>query len=327
MKIKNIIDQYSDKGQYLLAKLMGTDSDMLKLAANLEDVSKLASDKFAWAEFRKFPVNSQDNTILSKMYFDNQKCNIPEVYHTKVAAKLDTYLDLYDVPEELFKTTAANTVLDKVASCEWYLLPEINMCKVASCSDLDKANDIFNTDYKKLEIKDRVEFSKNFMKCASALKYKGVPKQQIIKYAAMLDTDMTEVKNMLAIRVAAANRIGKKGFEYSKLAEMLDVPDLEVTTDDLEKLAETILSIDEQHGFTGTKYDSVMPCAYGVVFNKEAFDSSKDTVGGAVELKKSDIVGQYGHGILEEVENEDGSINKDRLDMITKKLNIVNKPS
>ena len=330
MKIDSIIDQYNDKGQYLLIKIFGGDSgtsgDITKLASSLADISKIASEKFAWADFRKFPVDTQDNVILSKMYFDNQINKIPPEYRIKIAQKLDTYIDLFNIPEEIFVTKVGegtSTTLVKEAVEVRYLLPKVGLCKVASLTDLDKANDVFNIEYKKLNVGDRVEFAKNFMKCANSFKFKGTPSQAIVKYASMMDTDFDKMRSLLDVRVAAANRIGKSGKEYTKLAEVLDQETIQgATSEDLEKLANIILDIDNAHGFDHTKYDKVMPDAYGVVFNKEAMDLSDESQEAGAELKKADIVGKYGHGILEEVEKSDGSIDKERLSTIAKKFNL-----
>lgn len=321
MNIKNIFDQYNDKGQYLLVKILNNlESDgIIKVASELEDITKLASDKFAWADFRKFPINSQDNAILSKLYFDNQRDKIPTIYQTKIAAKLNTYLDLYNVPDSIFEIKKVEQV--KTASDPRFLLPKYNLCKVADCSDLDRANTVFKTEYIKLKVSDRVEFAKNFMKCASDFDFKNTPSSQIIKYAAILDTDMGEVKDLLNIRVAAANRSGKSGIEYKKLASMLDEV-VKTSKEELEKLAEVIDIIDQEYGFDHPKYDKIMPDAYGVVFNKKAMDLAEDVENSAATMTKADIVGRYGTGILEEVENADGTINVDRLNNITKKLNI-----
>lgn len=326
VKVKNIVDQYSDKGQYILSRILGKEDSggILKIASSLGDVSSLPSDKFAWSDFRKFPVDSVDNTILSKIYYDNQKENIPMQSRVKIASKLDTYLDLYNVPDEIFSSKEDTNDIVKEAQEATYLLPKYNLCKVASSQDLDKANKVFESEYKKLEINDRVDFACNFMKCADTMKFKGVPSKQIIKYSSMLDSDFKEVKNMLKYRVAAANRIGQEGSEYTKLAEALSEVTEQSSKEELTKLAEVILEIDSKYGFTNPKYDNMMPCAYGVVFNKTAMDSgvSNSDNTSPSDPSKADIVGQYGYGILEEVENDDGSVNMQKLSKIKKNFNL-----
>lgn len=323
MNIKNIYDQTNDKGQFFLARLLGKESDnLLKLATEVSNVTKLASNKFAWADFRKFPVDNQDNAILSKIYFDAQKDKIPSIYHTKIASVLNTYLDLYNVPESIFDTVGAPSV-EKVAEVteDKYLLPKQGMCKIASSDDLSRASLAFSKEYNKLKISDRVEFSKNFMKYATELKFRAPISIQIVKYAAMLDTNMDSVKDLLRIRVAAANRQGKSGSEYKKLASLLE-GEVEASKEELEKLAEVIQVIDEEYGFDHPKYDRMMPDAYGVVFNKEAMDLTDGAAAAQDQMDKATIVGRYGEGVLSAVEKDDGSIDYDKLKALIARFHL-----
>lgn len=323
-----IIDQSKDTDfRVLYTVFPKVASDDLKdfmqsITIDYDGIEKLASDRFADQENNLFPVDSTENTILSKLYFDHQKDQYSEKTASDIERRLDTFLDIYGVPESIFKYDEQ----EKTASDEtFYLLPEMSMCKVASRDDLESLGKDFSRNYQQLDIQDRVEFSQNFFKAASHFGVSEYP-TAVAKYAAQLDTDLTNTKYLLQARALLAERTGQEGREYTKLAESLDEITSEPEVEELRKLAETIYTLDQSKGFDTPKYDKCIPCAYGSVFNKEASGESESTdnedefVGGkdVSKMDKATIIGTFGSGVLEEVEKEDGEIDYERLKEISK---------
>jgi hypothetical protein len=273
------------------------------------------------------------------VYLTGQKDKFPNDVYTKIAEKIDTYLDLYNIPDSLF-AKASNFVKEGSGEKEWYLLPKQSMCKVASIQDMRDANAMFDKNHTKLNIPDRVDFAINFLKVADALGYTEGYSPAIIKYAALMDSDLENTKYMLSLRAAAVNRTGNSGEEYNRLITSISKlgEDTQVSRDELIKLANTIYEIDKKYKLEDKKYDNKIPCAYSIVFNKEAKDSlggkrvlkKKDTkfdydtdlqkyIDKLKNMSKADIVGKYGEGALTLL-NEDNGVTK--LASVIKRLGL-----
>lgn len=346
---KSIVDQSSDRSQVEFYKIASTYPESTKKffmqvinekfekTADTDSIEKTATNNmYAWQEEMKFPVDTAQNTIISKVYLVGQKNKFPVDVFTKIAERIDTFLDLYDIPDALFAKASNFT---KEAKEEFYLLPKFSMCKIASVDDLDQANKAFESQYLNLSLPDRVEFANNFLKAAEELSYTNRYSPIIIKYAALMDSDIENTKYMLSLRAAAVNREGKSGEEYTKLINGLNKlgEDAEVTRNDLIKLANTIYGIDKKYNLTDRKYDKKLPCAYSVVFNKQASEDDgglkgkkKDTkfdydtdlkkfIDKISKMSKSDIVGKYGEGALALLDQENGV---EKLASVIKKLGM-----
>jgi len=326
----NIVDQNIDKSQKILVKaanqLENKDfanklPELISKIQNEAGMDKTASDThsvYAYPEKERFPVTDKENTLISKVYFDYQKSGMDKEARELVEGKLDVFLNLYEIPYSLFEThsekTASNKSGNAVAKAsenstenEFYLLPSMNMCKVASKEDLQDAVDTFVKEHKKLDVMRRVEFSENFVKAATKLDFDEYP-TQIAKYAGLMDTDRVNLNSMLEARAAAASRSGQDGSVYRELASsMKEVED--PSKEELSKLASVIHNLDEDFGFTTSEYDNLLPNAYLTVFNKQAgdFASSEEDVSAA------EIVARYGEESLEAVEDEDGNIDIEKL--------------
>jgi hypothetical protein len=333
----NIVDQQSDRSQAYLYKALDnySNADQIKSAClegyTTDGMAKMASNEFAFPEFRAFPVDSMESTILSKVYFDTQ--NESKAFHAKLAsylpqveAKLYTFLDLFNVPKSIFEKKAQ---VKKTASEfeERYLLPSKKMCKVASVQDLADASDLFSEHLDKLDIPTRIEFSQNYVKIASEVKHRNFS-AEIAKYAAELDTNLACTQRYLELRAAAAQRahLDRRGDEYLKLASQLKEVNLaDASKDDMKKLAHIIYALDKSYGIENSKK---MPDAYSVVFNKEANDPAT-TVNATDDLtaktmSKADVIGKYGIKALSSVENPDGTLDTKRLAEMNKMKQIFN---
>lgn len=310
-----VVDHRNDKSQKILYQATDRFSDqdfsstVRKMINDVKPHEKTAGERiYADPDASRFPVDSMEDTILSKVYFDYQREKLSEYQDAGISAKLDTYLNLYDIPEQLF-TYQVEKVAEAPAIEPCYLLPSMKLCKVAASSDLEKAADLFDREHKKLNVSQRVEFAINFIKSAGEYDITTYP-NTIAKYAGVLDTDFESLQAMLEYRAAAASLRNLSGDQYIKLAFDLKEVDTRTTTEDRVKLAETIQKMDEAHGFTEPKYDRKMPCAYSIVFNKEAMVSSDEH---DVPPTKADLVAEYGDGILDAVEDADGNIDMKKL--------------
>lgn len=311
-----IVDQYTDTSfSVLYSAMVKISSDDLKsviedIELDYDSTTKCASSNFAYEKEHLFPVNTRDNTILSKVYFDVQRNKFTDKVASIIESKLDTYLNLYDVPDTLFQYK-----MEKVASEAEpvYLLPQYSLCKVASEEDMLKAQDLFDREHLHLPLPDRVEFAQRYVKFAKDLNvHKFSP--AISKYASQLDTDLANTQFLLEARAAAAERSGRVSDGYRKLAEtVLSIN--KKNKEDLSKLAEDIYSLDIETGLAHSKYDKKLPCAYSTVFDKqaEASDVENEDKDELSTLTKAELISRYGSGILEEVEDEDGTIDVDKL--------------
>ena len=319
MKTKRVaLDQQTDQscqGLYKIATAASADSELRQLLDNIsidyDSFAKLASHQFAYPEQRLYPVNDFNNTLLSKLYFSHDHSHLSEVEQ-----RLDTFMELHSVPTDIIPETE-KTAAEKDSFEPFFLLPSRGMCKVASSQDMDMAQKSFEKDHQNFPIPDRVEFAQNFVQhCKSANVHIKSP--AIVKYAALLDNDLDYTREMMMYRVAASERSGQDGSQYQKLASELEKIEVKPEKKELKKLAETILELDEEHGFTNKKYDKRMPCAYGSVFCKEAKQSQIGSPDTAEDLDpntatKAQLIARFGDGVLDEVENEEGELDRDAV--------------
>lgn len=317
-KITELYDQNSDNSLALLRKLSSLLEDkefgeeVWQLGnARTEHAKTASANKFAFPEKCMFPVDSLEETILSKVYFEGQRTKLAEDLASTIEKRLDTYIDLYDVPD------AFSFLPEKTASTTDFkprhLLPSAGLYKVATIKALTSAGKHFESNLSDYSLPERVEFSKEYSKIATTIRSQRLPKT-VQTYCGVMETDFDNVKALLGIRKVAARRAGKTGVEYDKLASAISGVE-QADKNELEKLAQTIHAIDSVYGFTSEKYDKKIPDAYASVFNKEA----TERVGGEepeVETKqmtKEDIIAQYGEDAIEALENEDGDIDYDKL--------------
>lgn len=315
-----IVDQQTDRSQAVLVAAMA-DLKFSKLAELLTDtapeeysLTKVASHQFAWPEARMFPVGSQDSVVRSQLYFNHQRAQIPADVVTKIAATLDTYLDLHSVPQSVFECKEPEAAIVKEGS---YLVPSLGLCKVASVQDLNNAEALFEREHLNLNLRERVEFAQNFVKQASAL---GAPLTSgvIAKYAGVLDTCMHSVSEMLHVRSGASARAGKDGTQFLKLAESLKAfAGVPVPREELQKLADLIYTMDISVGLDAPKYDRHLPDAFKTVFCKTATAQDIEAEGPDLQhLDKAKIIARYGEDALEAVEDKDGEIDDAKLKQI-----------
>lgn len=312
-------DQQSDQSKKLLYGLLPNIKDK-ELAANLKASSydgpalaTLHQSKFALPGKRKFPVDTPENTALSKVYFDHQAPSMPKADLDSVGKSLDAHMELHGLPSESFTYNSADE-LPKVAEDQpegTYLLPEHEFCKVASKEDLTKAEVLFDSGFDQLKLSDRVAFSTNFLKTAVEYSY-VITSENIEKYAGMLDYDSAHTQYALDLRSGMASRRGHSSEGYRKLAAALDTVQGTPTKKSLKKLASLIEGLDKEAGILEKDYDKTIHSPQGAVFSKIANEPSEVTEN-TEGMSKADIVGKYGEGALDIVEDEDGGLNEEAV--------------
>lgn len=326
IRTTEIVDQNVDTSRAFIRKLASLLADkdfgdtVWSIANDFSEersMSKQASsDKFAYPEARLFPVNTENDTILSKVYFEGQRTKIAEDVATKINARLNTYLDLYGVPDSF--SMLAEKVAEKQDFKPRHLMPSAGMFKVATVEDINLAYEAFSTNLGAFSLSGRVEFCKEFAKLATTIRSQELP-AVVQRYCGVMDSDLDNVKSLLHIRKTAAVRAGKNGQEYEKLAKSLD--DVHTPSkEELEKLACVIHDIDESYGFTHPRYDRRMPDAYTLVFNKEAstVEEKEREEDDAKSMTKAEIIARFGDSALDALETEDGSIDTDKLQALVK---------
>ena len=310
-----VVDQASDTSLVELRKfaslLKDTDfGEVVWKLGNSNSLDKTASStKFACEELRMFPVDTHDNTILSKVYFESQREKIAEDLAAKISDKLDTYIDLHCIPDR-FALHQEKTA-SKADFKPRHLLPSAQMFKVATVEDLNTAGTAFGSNVTKFTLSERVEFSREFAKVATTIRQQDLP-DVVQRYCGIMESDAQNVKALLGMRKVAANRAGKSGEEYTKLASALPNDLSGVASDELEKLAETIHTIDSRYGFDQERFERKMPDAYAVVFNKAAEEGQEKDEDEAAALTKADIIARFGDQALEALELPDGSIDQEK---------------
>jgi len=313
-----IVDQQSDTSRKFLYEAVGrfTDTDFAgqvkKIAQTQTDFKKVASERYAWPDARRYPVDSMENTVMSKVYFDAQRDQMLDKTADEIGSRIRTFLNLYDIPEEGF-------VWDQVKTAEVtfeprYLVPGLKLCKVAGAGSLKASAELFEADYRNLKIAQRVEFAQNYVAAARELKLHDFP-EPIAKYASMMDSDMDYTRRMLELRASAARRRGNDGGAYEKLASKLEDITEPPNAAELTKLAECIHQLDVHNGFDSRKYRNKLPSPYEVVFNKAASYIDEDLGAGPDidTMTKADVVAQFGEEALDAVEDEDGDLNREKL--------------
>jgi hypothetical protein len=322
------IDQQNDKGRKTLFSLVG-DIENTELKNKLKNthfdpnsITNAKNKDFALPGRRKFPVNTPENAILSKAYFEYQKDSIPQTEAKQIAKTLNTGLALHKVAADQFvykqKEAQAPEKLPELET-PMTLLPEYDFCKVANAQDLTMAQKMFDAGSANLCLADRVEFSKNFVKAAEDLGF-NIKSEGILKHAGTLDFDAVHTAYALELRSGLANRKGNATGQYIKLAESLQQCEDTPTPEDLHKLAGVITDLDSLAGITEKDYDKGLGTPYDAVFvQKEASTEGSDLPqlpDADTSLKgmsKADIVGQYGEDVLEIVEQPDGKVDYDAL--------------
>lgn len=299
----DIFDQNSDKSRkrlYGLARSLPekTAALVLKTASNHTG----GNSNYAWPEAQMFPTSSAEDTLLSRAYFTGQREKIAAETASAIDERLSAAEALYGMDNRFTKRPVVKIAHTKTAEL---LDGRYYVDGIAALRDAGKE---FQEKYARLNMDDRIEFACNFIKTALDWGAEDAIPSMALVYSGFSGTDKDTLCNHLMMRKAACLRSGKDGSAYEMLAEHLKLAELDESTA-MEKaaLADAIHKLDDANGFTAEKYDRVMPDAYRIVFNKTAEESKPDEP--AEQLPdKADLIGRYGEGVLDIVEDDEGNL-------------------
>lgn len=320
-----IRDQRSDTSRAVIIKLashlcnQNLADEAVRIA--LSDDQPHGRGKVVYAsESRKmFPLGSAEDVLLSRVYFTGQREKLAEKEAAAIDDRIAAYETLYGLDMDCTLKPAVKVAAEEPQSAQ--LLEGFS---VSGEEELVKSGEAFSQHYLQLNIDDRLDFSKEYVKTASEWGVSDKVPDVIAAYAGEAACDPQLLKQQLVFRKAAALRTGTPGTEYAKLAELLEDVDLaSASQEEKMNLAEAIHGLDTQYGFTKRAYDRRMPDAYRIVFNTikkaeedAASPSDKAADKSPSEMTKADIIARFGDGALEELESENGDIDYGRLTQI-----------
>ena len=301
MSVKNqqtgkpcVSDQRTDRSGAVLVKIAKrmNDQDLAESAMNLlfSMDRKAPLDKTA-----SFPTYTPEDTLLSRIYFEGQR----EKFAADMAAEIDSRLRTFEILHGV-EADVSMRPLEKKTSGEQKCFELLPQCKVACVNDLVQAGRDFSSGYRGLASHERVTFAENF-----------VPRP-----------DMAE---QILLRKVAMDRMGEDSSGYAVLATQLRQCDLNsFSREELRKLASAISFADEACDLEGGKLGKTIPDAWHSVMRvktaeevmaeaKCAGDRARTAEEVASSMGKADVIGRFGPGVLEELEDADGNIDTSRL--------------
>lgn len=303
------IDQYTDRSGAGLAKIAGR--------LQSEKLAKLALDthfslKGETRDKAEFPVTTPKDVFLSRLYFEGQREKIAADEADRIDKRLSLYETLHNVPNKI--------VFKKEASKEaeiHNLLPE---CNVASKEELFQAGRDFSQNFEKLSSEDRRVFAKNFVKAAEALE---VECPDAVKLYAGIDVvpreDMTSLVNFRKLAMLRYTRNDGGFGELCDNLKNIDIASLE--QDQLEKIAEVIDLADNQFELRERGAGRTIPDAWHTVFMVKKAEEKEPQFPESETMSRADIIARFGEGILEEIEDDNGQLDRDRLAVLLKGSN------
>ena len=307
-----LLDQRTDTSRAFLVKTASRlhDRNLASKIMKIAEDSSAPASHFACSDGLLFPVDSREQTMLSRMYFNGQR----DMFNEKTAAEIDSTLTAYENLYGIYDDFSL-LGLRKTAAQETYeLLPGY---KVRGAGGLKQAKFEFMEKQAKMAIEDRVSFSMNFIKAASE-EGMDVP-EKILQYGGEYACDYDKLQSGMRLRKIAAKRAGKDGSAYEKLADMLTKEAMDkASQEDLACIAGQLQGMDESFGFDAPYYDSRMPNAWNTVFNTKTAEETGTDSGTAnaknpESMTKADVIARFGEDALDAIENENGDIDYKRL--------------
>ncbi len=299
---EKIFDQYTDKSGAALIKIAGRlqDKKLAKLA-----IDTLFSMDRPQASDTSFPSVTPRDTFLSRIYFEGQRDKIEKTAALNIEKRLEVAEVLHDIPNKTRFKKIAQVTEPKATIA---LLP---MCKIASKAELVQAGKDFCKDFEKLSSADRRIFSRNFVKTA---KLTGIKIPDTIKiYACEQVEARKDLADQVLLRKAAMEgsrgEDGGFGALYDSLRQ-IDTNALKMP--DLYKIARLLDSADNFYGIREKGPGKTIPDAWQSVFQIKKADIETPAVN-VESMTKADIISRYGEGALEEVEDDEGEIDREKL--------------
>lgn len=353
-KISSIIDRAPENVVSSLRKVI----DKQITTGISKEASEYNSNSYLFTNTNKMPINSKEDILISKLYLEDQRSNIPTDIYKEASDKLDSLLHIFEVPEEQYnwintmqKTASATDMSDLLV----YLLPKEQLFPVYSKRDLIKVASVYTDNEDKFFTSQKVEFARNFVKKAMNFDDVHIP-NNIAKYASALGTDFADTYIYLEKRAdwveihhpTKKDVVSKLRKLASDLKEISLLPEKEqvLYKDDinnLNKLAYSIHEIDMSMGIDSKQYKKgLFPDAFGTVFNKVAgeviargytandtpgMDSKRDSdkISDINGIDKGMVVSALGEEVLEDLEDEEGNLDVDKARRLLTQAGVLYK--
>ena len=291
-----VVDQYTDRSGAALVKIASTMAD--KGLARLAVDTLFALPNRAMRKEATFSTASARDTMLSRIYFEAQREKLAADKAASIADNLDKYEALYGLTHKV----AFARPRHQVKQAE--LLPD---CNVASREELFQAGQDFSCDFAKLASADRRTFAHNFVKAAAYFGLETVP-ETVRLYAEQNVQANPELCENILLRKVAMDRMGNTDNGFATLYNELRSCDVQqFTRDELHKIAEALDYADTVYQLRG------VPDAWHSVYKLAEENDGEKNKADAADMSKADIISRFGEGVLEELEQDDGSIDRARL--------------
>lgn len=311
-----LMDQRTDKSRAFIVKIASRMLDknvadeVIKIATSVLPEAETSS--YGYERGMLFPTGSREDTILSRVYFEGQRTKLASEDIESIDERLKAFEGLFGIDMDFGIAELKKAATVKLAELlpGYFVETDERSLRDAQYKFFEKCSN--------LSIEDRCQFAENFIKEAEEAGAAIADGMRV--YAGQADCDYNKLREQLFFRKAAADRVLADGTAYIKLAEELAAVDLDnATREEKVALYKTVLAQDMATGLNSPRFDNQIPDAWRVVFNtvKKAEDAQLEPDSGNVphvrSLTKADIIGRYGEDALEEVEDENGDIDYDRL--------------
>lgn len=255
----NIKDQYNDPAYATLYTILQDNqevADFVKTSSLDEKMAEELPDSvFAWPEKRRFPINTPENTVLSKLYRD--KCASVPVNVDKL---LNNAVEVYGV-NHLVEQKKEASYIEEVNDSD-YLLPDLKRLRVKVAADLKLAEKTLNEQYQRLNVEDRATGFTNLAKKAEEL---GVElKPQTKRLAGLTECDCKYAHDYIEARNCATDNETLQN-AYTKLASVFSVQKNH-PREQLLKVVDTLAELDKKAGVEHL-YDKKLPDPIQTIFN------------------------------------------------------------
>lgn len=364
----NLIDINNDIGFTKISSIINEAPEDIKEVLNsvlqrcqqrgIMKEASINSNAFLFKGSGKLPINSYDDLVLTKLYFKDQKNNIPSDIYKKADATLDALLNIYNIPDSYFTW---GSELDKVADDNGindlitYLLPDEQLFPVYNKEDLMKVASIYTDNENNFLLNQKIEFSRNFVRKALEFNDTNIP-ANIAKYASALDTDFASTYQYIEKRAnwidvhctneeSTVTKLRNLASDILKIAQLPEKEQLAYKDDinSLNKLAYHIAEVDARVGIGDKQYrKKIFPDAFGTIFNKVAGDvigrgytandtpgeysqNRSDKVSILNDVDKATIVATFGDEVLEDLEDSNGELDQERAKKLLVQTGMVNK--
>jgi len=312
-----IIDQFSDPSFRKLAQIIRRhpeSQELIKTAEmDPEANGRRPSSAFADPIGRRFPIDTPDHAVLSRLYMEKQAGVDPAVL-----AACDKALDLYGVDLDLQEKIA--TPREQPFDEDDYLLPEIRRMVVKTAEDVRVAADVICQNHRSMDVDSRAQACTRLVKKGVALNIPLPP--DILKFAGVTMCDTNTLCDWLGARAAATTDETIR-WGYDKLAnEIKAFPVLCGDRDELIKVAAAIGELDEAAGL-GQHYDRRLLDPLRTVFNTTKVADDMLELGGAqvpveqlLSVDPQVYHDVFGEDLAAEFVDADGGIDLEQLKII-----------